>query len=140
MEGEGNNSTQNFREIRKHLMPGNKYIKFKGKCLVNVTWIKSGIICINDILDEYGRISEYKIIVKLRNTENWILELNIWKKAIPNQWKDILITQDSITTQVIPQQYIKIPNNQIQNLQIKNKEVYKILLESQLKEKPMLWP
>jgi hypothetical protein len=140
VEGEGNNSTQNFREIRKHLMWGNKYIKFKGKCLVNVTWMKSGIICINDILDEYGRISEYKIIVKLRNTENWILELNIWKKAIPNQWKDILITQDSITTQVIPQQYIKIPNNQIQNLQIKNKEVYKILLESQLKEKPMLWP
>ena len=58
MEGEGNNSTQNFREIRKHLMSGNKYIKFKGKCLVNVTWIKSGIICINDILDEYGLISE----------------------------------------------------------------------------------
>ena len=57
------------------------------------------------------------------------------KKAIPKQWKDILITQDSITTQVIPQQYIKIPNNQIQNLQIKNKEVYIILLESQLKEK-----
>ena len=83
MEGEGNNSTQNFREIRKHLMWGNKYIKFKGKCLVNVTWMKSGIICINDILDEYGRISEYKIIVKLRNTENWILELNIWKKSNP---------------------------------------------------------
>jgi hypothetical protein len=62
------------------------------------------------------------------------------KKAIPKQWKDILITQDLITTQVIPQKYIKIANNQIQNLQIKNKEVYKILLESQLKEKLMLWP
>jgi hypothetical protein len=60
------------------------------------------------------------------------------KKAIPKQWKDILITQDLITTQVIPQKYIKIANNQIQNLQIKNKEVYKILLESQLKEKPMI--
>ena len=60
------------------------------------------------------------------------------KKTIPKQWKDILIVQDSIKTQVIPQKYIKIANNQIQNLQIKNKEVYTILLESQLKEKPMI--
>jgi hypothetical protein len=60
------------------------------------------------------------------------------KKTITKQWKDILITQDSITTQVIPQKYVKISNNQIQNLQIKNKEVYAILLESQLKEKPMI--
>ena len=104
MEGEGNNSTQNFREIRKQLIWVNKYIKLKGKCLVNVTWIKSGIICINDTLDEYGRIAEYKIIVKLRNTENWISELNILKKAIPKLWKETLITQDSIKTQVIPKQ------------------------------------
>jgi hypothetical protein len=60
------------------------------------------------------------------------------KKTIPKQWKDILITEDSIKTQVIPQKYVKIANNQIQNLQIKNKEVYAILLESQLKEKPMI--
>ena len=61
------------------------------------------------------------------------------KKAIPKQWKETLITQDSIKTQVIPKmyRYVKIANNQIQNLQIKNKEVYKILLESQLKEKPI---
>ena len=31
--------------------------------------------------------------------------------------------------------YVKIAKNQIQNLQIKNKEVYRILLESQLKGK-----
>jgi hypothetical protein len=35
---------------------------FCRKCLVKVNWIKSGIIFINDILDEYGHISEYKII------------------------------------------------------------------------------
>jgi hypothetical protein len=63
------------------------------------------------------------------------------KKAIPKQWKETLITQDSIKTQVIPKmyRYVKIANNQIQNLQIKNKEVYKILLESQLKEKPIAY-
>jgi hypothetical protein len=57
-------------------------LKYKGKCLVKVNWIKSGIIIINDILDEYGHISEYKIIAKLRNKQNWISELNILKKAI----------------------------------------------------------
>jgi hypothetical protein len=61
------------------------------------------------------------------------------KKAIPKQWKDILMTQDSIKTQVIPTKNVKIAKNQIQNLQIENKEVYKILLESQLKEKPIAY-
>jgi len=61
------------------------------------------------------------------------------KKAIPKLWKETLITQDSIKTQVIPKKYVKIEKNQIQNLQIKNKEVYKILLESQVKEKPIAY-
>jgi hypothetical protein len=58
------------------------------------------------------------------------------KKAIPKLWKETLITQDSIKTQVISKKYVKIEKNQIQNLQIKNKEVYKILLDTQEKEKP----
>ena len=108
----GDTSPQNYREIRKQIIWGNKYIKYKGKCkcLVKVNWINSEIIFINDILDEYGRISEYKIIAKLRNKQNWISELNILIKAIPKQWKDILITQDSIKTQVIPKMYVKIAN------------------------------
>ena len=60
----GNKSPHNFREIRKQIIWGNKYVKYKGKCLVKVNWIKSGIIFINDISDEYGHISEYKIIAK----------------------------------------------------------------------------
>ena len=117
--GRGNKSPQNFRKIRKQIIWGNKYIEYKGKCLVKVIWIKSGIICINDILDEYGHISEYKIIAKLRNKQNWISEFNSLKKAIPKQWKETLITQDSIKTQVIPKKYVEIAKNQIQNLQIK---------------------
>jgi len=100
--GRGDKSPQKIREIRKQIIWGNKYIKYRGKCLVKIDWIKSGIIFINDILDEYGHISEYKIIAKLRNKQNWISELNILKRAIPKQWKDILITQDSIKTQIIP--------------------------------------
>jgi sRNA-binding carbon storage regulator CsrA len=61
------------------------------------------------------------------------------KKAIPKLWKETLITQDSIKTQVIPKNYVKIAKNQIQNLQIKNNEVYQILLESQVKEKPIAY-
>ena len=100
--GGGNKSPHKFREIRKQIIWGNKYIKYKGKCLVKVNWIRSGIIFINDILNEYGHISEYKIIAKLRKKQNWISELNILKKAIPKLWKETLITQDSIKTQVIP--------------------------------------
>jgi hypothetical protein len=45
-----------------------------------------------------------------------------------------------IKPQVIPKKYVKIAKNQIQNLKkIKNKEVYKILLEFQLKEKPIVY-
>jgi hypothetical protein len=44
------------------------------------------------------------------------------KKAIPKMWKETLITQDSIKTQVIPKKYVKNEKNQIQHLQIKNKE------------------
>ena len=37
------------------------------------------------------------------------------------------------------QKYVKIAKNHIQNLQIKNTEVYKILLEFQLKEQPIAY-
>jgi hypothetical protein len=114
-------------------------MKYKGKCIVKANWIKSGIIFINDILDEYCHISEYKIIAKLRNKQNWISKLNILKKAIPKLWKETLIIQDSIKTQVIQKKNVKIEKNQIQNLQMKNKEGYKILLESQVKEKPIAY-
>jgi hypothetical protein len=55
-------NAQEYHKIQ--IIWGNKYIKYKGKCLVKVNWIKSGIIFINDISDEYGHISEYKIIAK----------------------------------------------------------------------------
>jgi hypothetical protein len=49
------------------------------------------------------------------------------KKAIPKLWKETLITQDSIKTQVIPKQYAKIAKTQIQNLQIKKKFLSTVL-------------
>ena len=38
----------------------------------------------------------------MKEQTNWISELNILKKTFPKQWKDILISQDSIKTEVIP--------------------------------------
>jgi len=38
--GGENKSPQNFREIRKQIIWGNKFIKYKGKCLIKVNWIK----------------------------------------------------------------------------------------------------
>jgi hypothetical protein len=49
--------SHNFIEVRKQIIWGNKYIKYNSRCIINVNWIKSGIILINDI-------SEYKIIAK----------------------------------------------------------------------------
>jgi hypothetical protein len=37
-------------------------------------------------------------------------------KHFPKLWKETLITQDSIKTQVIQKNYVKIEKNQIQNL------------------------
>jgi hypothetical protein len=56
------------------------------------------------------------------------IKLDNLKKAIPKLWKETLITQDSIKTQVIPKKYVKIEKNQIQNLQIKKKEDYLFFL------------
>jgi hypothetical protein len=41
MGGGGNKSPHNYIEIRKQIIWGNKYIKYKGKCLIKVNWIKS---------------------------------------------------------------------------------------------------
>ena len=49
--GGGNKSPNKFRAIINQIIWGNKYIKYKDKCLVKVNWIKSGIIFISDILD-----------------------------------------------------------------------------------------
>jgi hypothetical protein len=84
-----------FSDIRKQVIWGNQYIKFKGKSLIFKSWINSGIIYINDILDRDG---EYKdvIINKLVDKSNWISELSTIKSSIPKKWSLILKSEKSV--------------------------------------------
>ncbi len=71
---------QNFREIRKQIILNNEFITFKNKTILFQNWIKSGLIYINDIIDDQGKISENYIINKLIKKSNWISEINILKR------------------------------------------------------------
>jgi len=54
--------------------------------LVFKTWIKSGIIYINDIINNDGFIYQTIILEKLMYKGNWIAELSKLKAAIPKEW------------------------------------------------------
>ena len=60
-------------------------------------WINSDLIYANDIhvLDENGEMSHNFILNRLNNKSNWIREFTIMKKAIPNEWVDIIKTENS---------------------------------------------
>ena len=79
---------------------GNRFIKYKGKCLLFVNWIESGILYINDIITNNGNISETVILQKLISKRNWLAETNIIKLAIPTPWKEILKSDESINSNV----------------------------------------
>ena len=82
-------------------------------------WIKSGITFINDILVEYGGISEYKIIAKLRHKTSGYLNWIFWKKSHP---KTVEIDSDNTRfnkNSSNSKNYAKLAKYQIQNVQIK---------------------
>ena len=74
-------------DIKRQIIFGNKSIKFKNKSLIYHNWIDEGIIFINDIIDENGKIDKNKIYNKLKITTNWFSEITTLVKAIPNTWK-----------------------------------------------------
>ena len=58
--------------------------------------VNSGIFFVNDIIDNYGKITQEFILHKLKNKSNWISEFIILKKAFPKNWIDILKTESSV--------------------------------------------
>ena len=56
--------TQYF-QVRKQIIWGNKFIKYKGKSLMIENWINSGIIFTNDIIYDQRNISEVVILQNL---------------------------------------------------------------------------
>ena len=56
-------------------------------------WINSGIIFINDIIDDQGNISEVVILQNLICKQNWMSVTPIVKKSISAEWKQIIKSQ-----------------------------------------------
>ena len=63
-------------------------------------WINSGIIFINDIIDDQGNISEVVILQNLICKQNWMSETSMVNKSIPTEWKQIIKNEESIMTKV----------------------------------------
>lgn len=116
-------------EIRKEILWGNQHIRLKGKCLLFKTWIKSGIIFVNDIINKTtGKIDENIILDKLNIKSNWISQLNIIKASIPGHWKTILESNDSTKTVVNTKLEIKVEKRDLQSMN--NKDFYRIIIDS----------
>ena len=88
-----------FHEIRTQVIRGNCFIKYKGTCLLFSSWINSGIIFINDVIDDKGEIKE-TLVNKLQNKVNWISEIAKLKYSIPKLWKKLLKSEASIKSTV----------------------------------------
>jgi flagellar biosynthesis/type III secretory pathway chaperone len=116
-----------FYEIRKQVLWGNCNIKLNSKCLIFHTWIKSGIIFVNDILDDSGNINAKYIFEKLKDKHNWISEIHKLKNAIPKEWQGILKSEASKLTKVTTTLSVHINKLAIQDLT--NKYVYQLLVK-----------
>ena len=53
-------------------------------------WINSGIIFINDTIDDQGNISQVVIPQNLICKQNWMSETSIVKKSNSAEWKKII--------------------------------------------------
>ena len=95
-------------------------------------WINSGIIFINDIIDDHGNISEVVILHNLICRQHWMSETSIVKKSIPAELKQIIKSEESIMKKV----NVSFVNTPIylnsQNLSNQtSKNIYNNLLNSQ---------
>lgn len=89
-----------FIEIRKQIIWGNKYIKLNGKCLLYNQQIKNNIIYIKDILDDNGDISQNLMLKKLSSHCIWFSEYTKLKKAMPKHWINLLKEEKTKQTNV----------------------------------------
>lgn len=61
------------------------YIWLKNKSLIFKTWIRSGIIFVNDVINHEGNIEHNVIYAKLINKSDWITETEkLKKKSVPS--------------------------------------------------------
>ena len=127
----------NFREIRKQVIWGNKFITSNNKSLFFKSWIDSGLIYINDILDISGKFTPEFIFQRLNVKTDWISEFCMLKKAIPPSWFQMLTDANSVATIVhVPKSKIIFRMESIAISIITNKTIYNELVRLKL-EKPI---
>lgn len=118
------NNDFNYREIRKQIIWGNRFIKYKGKCLFFNNWIKSGLIFINDVINDNGAIKAEYILQKLKDKRNWISEYTKLINAIPKKWKKVLVSEISRKTNVMTTYDIRLGNLKFK--ECNNKCIYQL--------------
>jgi hypothetical protein len=127
--------SKTYYNIRNEIIWGNKFIKVKNKTIIFKNWIDSDILFINDIISNTGLIDENIIFTKLKTKNNWIAEVNIIKKAIPNIWKEMIKTDQSIKTKVKTKLLLTVQNKHLKDMT--NKQIYQIYIK-QFYEKPYI--
>lgn len=118
----------NFYNIRKEIIWGNKHILLNGKNLIFKHWIDSGILFLNDLIGENGHIQEQHTFLKLKNKTNWLSEFNRVLKSIPCSWRNILKTNNSVMTKVKTSLSISL-DLKIKFTDMTNKNIYRTLLK-----------
>jgi hypothetical protein len=99
---------KHFRDIRRQVIWGNENILLKNKPLWFQHWIDSGIIYINDMLDNLGIMNAATIRNKLTVKANWISELFRLKEALPNSWNSAITCDESRATHVYIQHHLTL--------------------------------
>lgn len=122
------NFPKGFDCIRNQIIWGNMHLRVQGKCLLFKSWIKSGILFINDILGSNGCIDETIVINRLQNKSNWISELSMIKSAIPKAWREILKSKHSRSTKVKTKYEVTFNGKRLSILT--NKDFYNIMIKS----------
>ena len=78
------------------------HIVFMNNVLMFDNWIKSGLIYINDILDQNWCITQQFIHVldKIKNKSNWMSQYSMLKKAIPLKCQSLIWEEKSYKTEL----------------------------------------
>jgi hypothetical protein len=90
----------NFREIRQEFLWGNKLILHNRKPLFLHNWMSSGIMCVNDLLDDTNKLNANYVCSKLKTRRNWIGEYNTVLDSLPKPWIRSLKQDESTKTKV----------------------------------------
>ena len=118
-------------EIRREMIWYNKYIKIDDKPFFNADMYRSGIHCLNDLINTEGKIYKYNELINRYNTNIRHFEYIKIIDAIPAEWRR-KIQCCSFSTNMVKNKespHVKINNIDKNILVITSKEMYLKLLK-----------